>query len=174
MNESEIKTPNIEENKQTDESTPEKETKTDERPRLEAYPNLLRGNPATQFKPGPQQVETAKKGRRASAKKKREQRKFSETLAILLEMPLAEGKIEELSKIPGFASLKGKNISVKEAIAVKQIQKAIQGDQRATEFIRDTIGEAITQQVELKGSVPIQIVDDIPDTAPKKQSDDDD
>lgn len=171
MNESEIKTPNIEENKQTDETT---EQKKDERPRLEKYPNLLRGNPATQFKPGPQQVETAKKGRRASAKKKREQRKFSETLAILLEMPLAEGKIDELAKIPGFQSLKGKNISVKEAIAVKQIQKAIQGDQRATEFIRDTIGEAITQQVELKGSVPIQIVDDIPETPPKKPSDDDD
>ena len=171
MNESEIKTPNIEENKQTDDTT---EQKKDDRPRLEKYPNLLRGNPATQFKSGPQQVEMAKKGRRAATKKKREQRKFSETLAILLEMPLAEGKIDELAKIPGFQSLKGKNISVKEAIAVKQIQKAIQGDQRATEFIRDTIGEAITQQVELKGSVPIQIVDDIPETPPKKPSDDDD
>lgn len=168
MNESEIKTPNIEEKKQTDEQ------KKDTRERLEAYPNLLRGNPATQFKPGQQASEMGKRGRRASAKKKREQRKFSETLAILLEMPLAEGKIDELAKIPGFQSLKGKNISVKEAIAVKQIQKAIQGDQRATEFIRDTIGEAITQQVELKGSVPIQIVDDIPETPPKKPSDDDD
>ena len=40
--------------------------------------------------------------------------------------------------------------------------------------LHQLIGEAITQQVELKGSVPIQIVDDIPETPPKKPSDDDD
>lgn len=82
-----------------------------------------------------------KKGGIASGKARREKKAMRETLNDLLSLPLQDGKVASLEKIKSLAALKGKNITVQEAIMLSQIQKAMKGDTRAAEYIRDTIGE---------------------------------
>lgn len=55
----------------------------------------------------------------------------------LMDMPLYKGTPEELQYL---AESKGKNITVAEAMVLSQIQKALKGDIKAIEFLRDTAG----------------------------------
>lgn len=73
-------------------------------------------------------------GGKKSAKIRAEKRKMKEILEILLANPtLCEGK----------------EISNKEAMLVKVVQKAVnEGDLKSIEFIRDTISEKSTEKVE--------------------------
>lgn len=83
--------------------------------------------------------EIARKGAEASNKKQREKKMFRETLEILLSMSLSGGKAVDVDNIKNFASIKGKNISVQDAILIAQIQKAMKGDTKAAEYVRDTV-----------------------------------
>ena len=47
------------------------------------------------------------------------------------------------------AAVKGKNITVQEAIMLAQIQKAMKGDTRAAEFVRDSSGNRPIDDVSL-------------------------
>lgn len=84
----------------------------------------------------------------ASGKARREKKAMRETLEYLLAIPLKDGKKAGLDSIKNLASVKGKNISVQEAVMLAQIQKAIKGDTRAVEFLRDTAGENPTTKIE--------------------------
>lgn len=55
-------------------------------------------------------------------------------------MPLKDGKATNIEAIKNLAAIKGKNITVQEAIMLAQIQKAMKGDTRAAEFVRDSSG----------------------------------
>ena len=76
-----------------------------------------------------------------------------ETLELLLSMALEDGAVANIEKIKSIASLNGKNITVQDAIMLKQIQKAMKGDTRAAEYIRDTSGNKPKEGVELSGTV---------------------
>jgi hypothetical protein len=89
--------------------------------------------------------ERAKKGGIASGKARREKKAMKDTLETLLAMPLKDGQVAGLEDIQSIASLKGKNISVQEAIMLAQIQKAMKGDTRAAEYIRDTSGNKMRE-----------------------------
>ena len=89
-----------------------------------------------------------KKGGIASGKARREKKLFRETLESLLTMPMKDGKNASVDDIKNFAGIKGANISVQEAILIAQIQKAMKGDTRAAEYVRDTIGENPSMKVE--------------------------
>ena len=78
---------------------------------------------------------------------------MKETLEALLGMPLKSGKAEDIEKIKSLAALKGKNITVQEAIMLAQIQKAMKGDTRAAEFVRDSSGNKLKEAVEFSGNV---------------------
>lgn len=84
----------------------------------------------TKFKSGKEQAETARKGGIASGIAKREKRRMSEILDILLSRQAGDS-----------------DMNCKEAILLRAIQQAIKGDARAREFIRDTIGEKPTEKV---------------------------
>lgn len=107
----------------------------------------------TQFRTGAEQVKTAKKGGIASGKARREKKLLRETLDMLLSMPLKNGKLADVDDIRSFAALKGKNISVQEAILIAQIQKAMKGDTKAAEYVRDTIGQKPVDNVIMGGEV---------------------
>jgi hypothetical protein len=92
-----------------------------------------------------EQQEIATKGGIASGKARREKKAMRETLEILLTMPLKDGSIEQLEEIQSIASLKGKNITVQEAIMFAQIQRALKGNTRAAEYIRDTSGNKLRE-----------------------------
>lgn len=68
-------------------------------------------------------------------------------------MPLKSTKYDDIEKIQSLAAIKGKNITVQEAIMLAQIQKAMKGDTRAAEFVRDSSGNKLKEAVELSGNV---------------------
>ena len=109
--------------------------------------------------------ERARKGGKASAKARREKKLFRETLEEILAMPMNDGKEVSVEEIRNFAGIKGKNISVQEAILIGQIQKAMKGDTRAAEYVRDTIGENPSVKVEADVDMDLNISIDYGDDA---------
>lgn len=90
--------------------------------------------------------EEAKKGGIASGEARRKKRDLKLAIQILLE-----------------TDIKGKNGEVKsgaEAIAIAQFQKALKGDTRAFEVLRDTAGQSVVQKVAI-AEVDQNVIDDI-------------
>lgn len=96
-----------------------------------------------------------KAGGIASGKARREKKAMKDTLESLLSMPLKSGKCADVETIKDLAALKGKNITVQEAIMLAQIQKAMKGDTRAAEYIRDTSGNKPDNNMNLKAILPV-------------------
>ena len=112
----------------------------------------------TNLNPVRSEDEARRKGRAggiASGKARREKKMMRETLDILLSMPLKNGKFADVESIRTYAALKGKNISVQEAILIAQVNKAMKGDTRAAEYVRDTMGQKPTDSVDMKMNVPV-------------------
>ena len=82
---------------------------------------------------------------------KRKERR--EALDILLNMPLKKGKVYSAEEIKSFADLKGKNITIDQAMSVCLIQKALKGDLSAIAMVRDTIGEKPVENVKVDANV---------------------
>jgi len=100
--------------------------------------------------------EAKKRGRAggiASGKARREKKLMRETLDVLLSMPLKNGKNADVESVRNFAALKGKNISVQDAILIAQIQKAMKGDTKAAEYVRDTMGQKPVDNVNMSGEI---------------------
>ena len=100
-----------------------------------------------------EQKAIARKGGIASGKARREKKLMRETLNIILSMPMKNGKNADVESIRSFAALKGKNISVQEAILIAQVQKAMKGDTKAAEYVRDTAGQKPVDNVVMSGEV---------------------
>ena len=104
----------------------------------------------------PSSAEARKNGKRggiASGKARRERKAMKDTLATLLSMPLKDEAVSNLEEIKSIASMNGKNITVQEAIMLAQIKKAVKGDTRAAEYIRDTSGNKLKEEINLSGGV---------------------
>lgn len=99
--------------------------------------------------------ERGRKGGIASGKARREKKLMRETLDIILSMPMKNGKNADVESIRSFAALKGKNISVQEAILIAQVQKAMKGDTKAAEYVRDTIGQKPGESIEMSMNLPV-------------------
>lgn len=102
------------------------------------------------------QEEAAKNGAKggiASGKARREKKAMKDTLETLLSMQLKDGRAADIEKIQSVAALKGKNISVQEAIMLAQIQKALKGDTRAAEFVRDASGNKVAESLNVNGNI---------------------
>jgi hypothetical protein len=103
--------------------------------------NLLKGNEKHTFTP-----EELSKGGKASAEARRKKRDLRQAIEILLD-----------------TDIKGKNGEVKsgaEAIAIAQFQKALKGDTRAFEVIRDTSGQGVVQKVAV-AEVDMDVINEI-------------
>jgi hypothetical protein len=91
-------------------------------------------------------LEEAKKGAKKSAEVRRAKRDLRQALETLLE-----------------SDIKGKNGEIKsgaEAIAIAQFQKALKGDTRAFEVIRDTSGQGVVQKVAV-AEVDMDVINEI-------------
>lgn len=104
-----------------------------------------------------ERAENGRKGGIASGIAKRKKKAMQETLEILLGMPLANKKCNDVEDIQSFAQLKGKNVTVETAILIKQIQRALGGDLPSAEFIRDTSGQKPTNDLNVTGALPVVI-----------------
>ena len=107
----------------------------------------------TQFQSGDEAAKKGAKGGIASGRARREKKAMKETLNTLLSMTLEDGKSANIDNIKSIAALKGKNITVQEAILLKQLEKAIKGDTRAAEYIRDTSGNKAKEEIAVSGEV---------------------
>lgn len=95
-------------------------------------------------------AEDQSKGGKASVEARRRKKEMRERLEMLLSMPIGGGKEVDLDKVKNFQSLKGKNITVEDAILIAIAQKAMKGDIPAGTFIRDTVGEKPTENQNVK------------------------
>jgi hypothetical protein len=104
-------------------------------------------NKDTQFPTGEKQVETARQGGIASGEARRQKRDLRRALEILLEKTVSKDK-------------DGKEISGAEAMALKQFEKALKGDTRAFEVIRDTAGQKPVEKVEM-ATIDQSVIDEV-------------
>ena len=81
--------------------------------------------------------EITKKGGIESGKSRRRKKLLKDTVNMLLALPLKDGKLDKLTDMQ---TINGKNITVEEAMVLKQIQKALKGDLRAFESLVDLSG----------------------------------
>nr|DAK43058.1 MAG TPA: hypothetical protein [Caudoviricetes sp.] len=93
--------------------------------------------------------EIGKKGAAKSNAVQKRRREIRETLLDLLAMPMKPGKLSQASTIAG---LTGKNVTASEAMALAMLTKALEGDVRAAEFVRDSSGQKPVQQMEVSAN----------------------
>ena len=94
--------------------------------------------------------EAREKGRNGGIKSgevRREKKRMKEMLEMLLEKELSNSKGEKTTTL--------------EAMMTACIKKALKGDIKANEFIRDTIGQKPKEQMQIEVDRPI-IYDDVP------------
>ena len=84
--------------------------------------------------------EKGRKGGQKSAESRRKKRAMAETMEIILTMPLKEGMVDDIESVTSNAEIEKRNVTVQDAIIAAQAKKAMKGDTRAAEFIRDLIG----------------------------------
>lgn len=104
-----------------------------------------------------ERAENGRKGGIASGEAKRKKKAMKETLDVLLSMPIKSGKSIDIEVIKNFAAIKGKNINVQEAMIISMLQRALKGDVKAAEFIRDTSGQKPKDNMEINGIIPVVI-----------------
>lgn len=114
-----------------------------------------------------QRRENGRKGGIASGEAKRAKKAMKERLEILLEMNMKSGRGTDIESIQNFAALKGKNITVQDALVIAQIQKALRGDTNAAVFVRDTAGQNPTQKIETDVDLDLKITVDYGDGDPE-------
>lgn len=66
---------------------------------------------------------------------------MAETLDILLKMPIKAGKVESLAGAESLEEATKMNLSAQDIAMAQIMRKAMNGDIRAMEFIRDTLGD---------------------------------
>lgn len=113
--------------------------------------NLLKAEDMT----SEQLRERARKGGIASAKARKEKRMMKETIELLLAMPLEDKSVAELEDILTFSDLRNKNVTVNDAIIIKQVQKAMKGDLNALAFLRDTSGQKPKDDIAVDMKLPV-------------------
>lgn len=90
------------------------------------------------------------KGGKKSGESRRRKRDMRELVCDILEMNIKDGKAEDFKNL---AESKGKNVTVSEALVLAQIKKALGGDTRALEFLRDTAGMKPTEKQEVTATI---------------------
>ncbi len=92
------------------------------------------------------------KGGIASGKARREKKLMKEQLEMLLSLPLKNKAIKDGIKQLG---IKIEDINNQMAIVLALYRKALKGDTKAFELIRDTIGEKPQDNINLNGNLDI-------------------
>ena len=122
-----------------------------------ANEGFQRGKNAFERMTPEQRAENGRKGAEKANENRRRRKEMRETLDILLNMPMRKGKVYTAEDIKCFADLKGKNITIDQALMVCLIQKALKGDLNAIGMVRDTVGEKPSDKVEVKDVTPVII-----------------
>ena len=102
-----------------------------------------------------ERIERARQAGIKSGQVRRERRDFRNTVETLLSMSTKGGRLSDLDSIKNFMDLKGKNVTVQQAIAIKLIQDALKGDKKAFELVVAMVGEKPSEKLEIKDITPV-------------------
>lgn len=80
----------------------------------------------------------ARKAGKASGASRRAKKEQKSIILNILSLPLKKGSIDEIQTL---ADAQGANLTVNEAIVIAQVSKALKGDTKAAQYIRDTAGQ---------------------------------
>ena len=100
-----------------------------------------------------EQREITKKGGIASGEARRRNKSMQELTRYILSMSLNSGESHTVEEIQSLAEIKGKNLSVDEAIIIKQVEKALKGDLQSATFVRDTSGQKPVEKQEVNTTI---------------------
>lgn len=106
----------------------------------------VRGRPFEKGRSSEEAAESGRKGGIASGVARRQAKDLRNLALAILEMPIKEGDIDEITTL---ASVKGKNMTTSQAMILAQVRRAIEGDSKAFEVIRDTAGQKPIEKVEV-------------------------
>ena len=98
-------------------------------------------------------AEAGRKGAKAAAENRRKRKEAKVIIETFLTMPLKKGKVAGIESIKSFMELKGKNVTVEEAIHLQLVQKALKGDLKAYEMVLSLMGEKPADKVEVQGEI---------------------
>ena len=87
--------------------------------------------------------EYGRKGGLKSAQVRREKKAIRDIVNEFLEMPITDGALDEIKNL---AELKGKNLTVKEAMTAAQLKKALKGDRQSYELLISLGGQTTEQK----------------------------
>ena len=93
------------------------------------------------LKPVQTKEEARERGRRGGIKSgevRRNKKLIRETLEELMNVPLKDGSLDEITCIDGVHK---KNITVQQALVIKQIQKALSGDNDSFKIIKEILND---------------------------------
>ena len=85
--------------------------------------------------------ESGKKGGLKSAEVQRRKKELREIAIEMMELSLKDGKLDNLTSM----NVKGKNITVKEALIFAQFKKAMEGDENALKLVLQFVGDKLLQ-----------------------------
>ena len=85
--------------------------------------------------------EKGKKGGIKSGDEKRRKKDLRDIAKEMMELSLKDGKLDELTSM----NVKGKNITVKEALIFAQFKKAMEGDENALKLVLQFVGDKLLQ-----------------------------
>lgn len=95
--------------------------------------NLIQNRATT---PSERRTNASKAGK-ASGASRRAKKEQKQVILNILSLPMKKGDISEIESL---ADAEGANLTVNEAIVIAQISKALKGDTKAAQYIRDTAG----------------------------------
>lgn len=110
------------------------EDKSNKEPEL-GKGKLNNGNPAHRLT-----VEEQREGAKKSAEARRKKKTMREQLITMLSLEISDNHIQTKNALREMG-VDDENLINQSAILLGQISKAIRGDTRAAEFVRDTMGE---------------------------------
>lgn len=102
--------------------------------------------------------EYGSKGGKKSVESRRKRKAFKEQLEIFLNLPLQNEEAKETLLNLGVDT---ENIDNQMAITVAICQKALKGDTKAYELIRDTIGEKPTEKIKVENPQATKVLESI-------------
>lgn len=111
------------------------------------------------IKKGELSSEEAKKrgsiGGKKSVEKRREKKELKEIFSTFLAMNATDNMKAKVLDV--FPQLENENLSMKATLVGVMIKKILEGDVKAFELMRDTIGEKPIDKAEIKQKMPTQI-----------------
>ena len=88
-----------------------------------------------------ERIEMGRKGGLKKGENFKRRKALKETLEIFLEMPVRKGKVTDCESVRAFAELKGKNVTVDQALMLTLVNKSLHGDLTAMNMLISMIGE---------------------------------